>query len=126
MNLNIVLTFNCHHNSCPPQVGPLERELWEAEGEEDGHASGYGDLHSSITTTVATSTATSAAAAAGGDAEGTATPETDTGTDFGLLGSYVPGKGNTQFKECCSVQAEIAQQLLDGLSLNLVQMFVVP
>ncbi|XP_019128237.2 podocalyxin-like protein 2 [Larimichthys crocea] len=88
-----------HRASPVLEVGPLERELWEAEGEEDGHASGYGDLHSSITTTVATSTATSAAAAAGGDTEGTATPETDTGTDFGLLGSYIPGKDETEDEE---------------------------
>lgn len=74
------------------QVGPLERELWEAEGEEDGHSSGYGVLHSSITTTSTTSTAASTStAAAGGGAAGTATPETDTGTDFGLLGSYTKG-----------------------------------
>ncbi len=79
------------------QVGPLGRELWEPEGEEDGHSSGYGVLHSSITTTSTTSTAAStstAAAAAGGDAVGTATPETDTGTDFGLLGSYTKGTSN--------------------------------
>lgn len=77
------------------QVGPLERELWEAEREEDGHSSGYGVLHSSITTTTTTSTAASTStAAAGGDAVGTATPETDTGTDFGLLGSYTKGTPN--------------------------------
>ncbi|XP_070759415.1 podocalyxin-like protein 2 [Enoplosus armatus] len=80
-----------HRASPVLEVGPLERELWEAEGEEDGHSSGYGVLPSSITTASSTSTAASAsaaAAAAAGDAEGTATPETDTGTDFGLLGSY--------------------------------------
>ncbi|XP_071329128.1 podocalyxin-like protein 2 isoform X2 [Trachinotus anak] len=71
----------------PPvmEVRPIERELWEAEGEEDLQSSGYGLLHSSITTTGSTPTA---AAAVGGDVVGTATPETDTGTDFGLLGSY--------------------------------------
>nr|XP_020512094.1 podocalyxin-like protein 2 [Labrus bergylta] len=67
------------------EVGPLERELWEAEKEDDGHASGYGVLHSSITTPGATPSPTSAA---DGDSAGTVTPETDTGTDFGLLGSY--------------------------------------
>ncbi|KAI3369259.1 hypothetical protein L3Q82_007513 [Scortum barcoo] len=79
-----------HRGSPILEVGPLERELWEAEREEDGHSSGYGVLHASITTTTTTSTAASAstAAAAAGDVVGTATPETDTGTDFGLLGSY--------------------------------------
>lgn len=81
----------------PPvlEVGPLERELWEAEGEEDILSSGYGVLRSSITTTSAAPSA--AAAAAAGDAVGTATPETDTGTDFGLLGSYT--KGDTEDEE---------------------------
>lgn len=62
--------------------GPPERDLWEVEGDEDGHSSGDGVLHSSVTASTA---------AAGGDAAGTATPETDTGTDFGLLGSYSKG-----------------------------------
>ncbi|XP_051271146.1 podocalyxin-like protein 2 [Dicentrarchus labrax] len=77
-----------HRSSPVLEVGPLERELWEAEGEEDSHASGYGVLHSSVTTTSTTSAAASTSTAAGGDAVGTSTPETDTGTDFGLLGSY--------------------------------------
>lgn len=76
------------------QVGPLERELWEAEGEEDGRSSGDGVLHSSVTATSAASTAASTSTAAGGDPVGTATPETDTGTDFGLLGSYTKGTPN--------------------------------
>lgn len=71
------------------QGAPAERELWEAEGDEDGLSSGYGVLRSSIITTSTTSTSTSTAA---GDAEGTTAPETDTGTDFGLLGSYTKGK----------------------------------
>ncbi|XP_029907416.1 podocalyxin-like protein 2 [Myripristis murdjan] len=85
-----------------PEVAPLERELWEAEGEEEGQASGYGVFHSSITTTTTTTTtATTAAAAAtaaaavtaaNGDVAGTAVPETDTGTDFGLLGDYAKGE----------------------------------
>ncbi|KAL3058084.1 hypothetical protein OYC64_010297 [Pagothenia borchgrevinki] len=71
------------HRAAPVlEVDPLERELWEAEGEEGGHSSGYGVLLSSIITTTTTSTTTTA------DAAGTSTPETDTGTDFGLLGSY--------------------------------------
>lgn len=97
------LYFDFHHDEClhitssfnlisTTQVGPLERELWEAEAEEDGHSSGYGVLHSSITTTSTTSTAAATpTAAADGDAAGTATPETDTGTDFGLLGTYTKG-----------------------------------
>ncbi|KAK5871941.1 hypothetical protein PBY51_012680 [Eleginops maclovinus] len=78
------------HRAAPVlEVDPLERELWEAEGEEGGHSSGYGILHSSIITTSTTiTTSTAAAAAAAGVAAGTSTPETDTGTDFGLLGSY--------------------------------------
>ncbi|XP_073323718.1 uncharacterized protein podxl2 [Pagrus major] len=84
------------HRAAPVlEVGPLERELWEAEGEEDGHSSGYGGLHPSITTTRTTSTA--APPAAGGDTVGTATPETDTGTDFGLLGTYT--KDETEDEE---------------------------
>ncbi|KAM9361338.1 uncharacterized protein podxl2 [Symphorus nematophorus] len=86
-----------HHASPVLEVGPLERELWEAEGEEDAHASGYGGLHPSITTTSTTSTATSTSTAAGGDVVGTATPETDTGTDFGLLESYT--KDETEEEE---------------------------
>ncbi|XP_071368907.1 podocalyxin-like protein 2 [Centroberyx affinis] len=84
-----------HRTPLFPEVAPLERELWEAEGEEEGQASGYGVVHSSITTTITTTTATTTttsttttAAAAAGDTVGTATPETDTGTDFGLLGNY--------------------------------------
>lgn len=76
------------------QLGALERDLWEAEGEEDAQSSGYEGLHSSITTTITTSTAatsTSAAAAQEEESVGTATPETDTGTDFGLLRSYNKG-----------------------------------
>ncbi|XP_069571439.1 podocalyxin-like protein 2 isoform X1 [Brachyistius frenatus] len=81
------------------QVSPLGRELWEAEGEEDIQSSGYGVLHSSISTTTAAAVApsTTAAAVAGGDVGGTATPETDTGTDFGLLGTYT--KDETEDEE---------------------------
>ncbi|GAA6230634.1 podocalyxin-like protein 2 [Lates japonicus] len=87
-----------HRASPVLEVGPLERELWEAEGEEDVQSSGYGLPHPSITTTITTSTAAiSTAAAGGGDAVGTATPETDTGTDFGLLGSFT--KDETEDEE---------------------------
>lgn len=73
------------------QVRPSEKDMWEAEREDDVQSSGYGVFLSSIPTTSASSTATSSAAVTGGDTEGTATPETDTGTDFGLLGSYTKG-----------------------------------
>ncbi|XP_074505838.1 uncharacterized protein podxl2 [Sebastes fasciatus] len=85
-----------HRASPVLEAGPLERDLWEAEREEDGHSSGYGVLHSSITTTTSTSTA-AGGGGRGGDAAGTATPETDTGTDFGLLGSYT--KDETEDEE---------------------------
>ncbi|XP_030277405.1 podocalyxin-like protein 2 [Sparus aurata] len=84
------------HRAAPVlEVGPLERELWEAEGEEDSHSSGYGGLHHSVITTSTAPTA--APPAAGGDAAGTVTPETDTGTDFGLLGTYT--KDETEDEE---------------------------
>ncbi|XP_042350171.1 podocalyxin-like protein 2 [Plectropomus leopardus] len=87
------------------QVGPLERELWEAEGEEVGQSSGYGVFHSSVTTADTASTAAPAPTAAAGDAAaGTATPETDTGTDFGLLGSYT--KDETEEEETEREEAE--------------------
>lgn len=71
------------------QVGPLER-VWEAVG-EDPHSSGYGTIQFSITTTSTTSTDT---ASAGGNAIVSATPATDTGMDFGLLGSNTKGALN--------------------------------
>ncbi|CAJ1050873.1 podocalyxin-like protein 2 [Xyrichtys novacula] len=74
-----------HRGPSVLEVGPLEKELWEAEKEEGGHSSGYGVLHSSITTTVTAPVSTSTADE---DLEATVTLETDTGTDFGLLGSY--------------------------------------
>nr|XP_046240995.1 podocalyxin-like protein 2 [Scatophagus argus]XP_046240997.1 podocalyxin-like protein 2 [Scatophagus argus] len=88
-----------HRASSVLEVGPLERELWEAEGEEDGHSSGYGVLQSSITTTSTPSTAASTPAAAGGDSAGTAIPETDTGTDFGLLGGYTKDETGREEEE---------------------------
>ncbi|XP_070707714.1 podocalyxin-like protein 2 [Pempheris klunzingeri] len=88
--------LQAHRGSPVLEVAPLDRELWEAEGEDEGHASGYEALQPSITattttttTTTSTTSTTNATAASGGaGAVGTATPETDTGTDFGLLGSY--------------------------------------
>ncbi|XP_029007008.1 podocalyxin-like protein 2 [Betta splendens] len=69
----------------PPvmELGALQRELWEAEGEEEAHSSGYGAHHSNTTSAAVTAST----AAASEEPVGTATPETDTGTDFGLLRS---------------------------------------
>ncbi|CAB1436150.1 unnamed protein product [Pleuronectes platessa] len=86
-----------HRASPVLEMGPLERELWEAEREEDVQSSGYGVRHSSIASTTTTSTSTSTTAAAGGDTAGTSPPETDTGTDFGLLGSFT--KDETEDEE---------------------------
>lgn len=72
-------------------MGPIERELWEAEGEEDVQSSGYGVLHSSIVTTSTASTTVAASSTTAANTVGTTTPETDTGTDFGLLGTYTKG-----------------------------------
>ncbi|KAA8593601.1 hypothetical protein FQN60_009717 [Etheostoma spectabile] len=78
-----------HPSSSPPaEVHDLGLQEHRAPPvlEENGRSSGYGLLHSSITTTSATSTAAPASTAAAA-AAGTATHETDTGTDFGLLGN---------------------------------------
>ncbi|XP_026163227.1 podocalyxin-like protein 2 isoform X2 [Mastacembelus armatus] len=98
-----------HRVSPVLEVAPLEKELWEAEGEEDTQSSGYGVLRSSISTTSTTSTSTSTstaapAAAAGGGTEGTVTPETDTGTDFGLLRRY--SKDETEDEETAREEEE--------------------
>ncbi|KAM4587607.1 uncharacterized protein podxl2 [Odontesthes bonariensis] len=82
-----------HRGSPILEVGPSERGLWE----EDLQASGYAVLHSSMTTARPTSAAASTAAAVGGASVGTATSETDTGTDFGLLGSFT--KDETEDEE---------------------------
>ncbi|XP_031697111.1 sodium/potassium/calcium exchanger 1-like, partial [Anarrhichthys ocellatus] len=91
-----------HRSSLVLEVGPVERDLWEA----DGHSSGYGGLHSSITTASTSSTSsttsttsTSTTTAGGGDPAGTDPPETDTGTDFGLLGSYTKEDKETERDE---------------------------
>ncbi|XP_035487877.2 podocalyxin-like protein 2 [Scophthalmus maximus] len=98
------------HRAAPIlEIGPPERRLWEAEGEEDVQSSGYGVRRSSSTTTGSTSasaatspspsssSSTSTSTAAGGVAVGTDSPETDTGTDFGLLGSFT--KDETEDEE---------------------------
>ncbi|XP_061584339.1 podocalyxin-like protein 2 [Cololabis saira] len=72
----------------PPvlEVSPLERELWEAQREEEEvQSSGYGLLHPSDSTSGATS-------AAAGNQGGTASPESHTGTDFGPLGGFTTGE----------------------------------
>lgn len=73
-----------------PQVSPSDKDLWTAEKDEDVQSSGYGVLRSSVAE-AQTSATPSADSAISADADGTATPETDTGTDFGLLGSYNRG-----------------------------------
>ncbi|XP_034021826.1 podocalyxin-like protein 2 [Thalassophryne amazonica] len=73
------------------EVSPFEKDQWEAAREEDGQSSGFDILQSSISspsTALPTNTATTAGTATGGETVGTSTPETDTGTDFGLLGNY--------------------------------------
>uniref|UniRef100_A0A8D2ZH97 Podocalyxin-like protein 2 n=1 Tax=Scophthalmus maximus TaxID=52904 RepID=A0A8D2ZH97_SCOMX len=94
------------HRAAPIlEIGPPERRLWEAEGEEDVQSSGYGVRRSSSTTTGSTSasaatspsSSSSTSTAAGGVAVGTDSPETDTGTDFGLLGSFT--KDETEDEE---------------------------
>ncbi|XP_008294058.1 podocalyxin-like protein 2 [Stegastes partitus] len=104
-----------HRASPVLEVGPLERELWEAEGEEDVQSSGYGVPRPSITTARTTSAATATStAAADGDAAGTATPETDTGTDFGLLGSYT--KDVTEDEEAERKEVEEEEEEEAGLT----------
>ncbi|CAN9512208.1 unnamed protein product [Ophioblennius macclurei] len=77
---------------------PVLEAVWEAE-QEEVQSSGDSILHSSITASPASiSSATppppppphadSAGTAGTAGAAGTASPETDTGTDFSLLGSY--------------------------------------
>ncbi|XP_056157865.1 podocalyxin-like protein 2 [Lampris incognitus] len=76
-----------------PKVASRERELWEGEREEENLSSGYGIFHSSITTTITVTTGSPAVtrsswgAGGGWTTAGTPVPETDTGTDFGLVES---------------------------------------
>ncbi|XP_072307852.1 uncharacterized protein podxl2 [Eucyclogobius newberryi] len=67
------------------EVSRLDKAAWETE---DSQASGYGGLHSSTTEVNVVSNSSSASV---DQSTVTAPPETDTGTDFGLLGTY--GKG---------------------------------
>uniref|UniRef100_A0A1A8DKM9 Podocalyxin-like 2 n=1 Tax=Nothobranchius kadleci TaxID=1051664 RepID=A0A1A8DKM9_NOTKA len=80
-----------HRGSSVLEVGPFDRELLEAEKDGDSQSSGYGLLRSSSSLVQSTSAPTAASSTDVPDVSadvGTATPETDTGTDFGLLGSY--------------------------------------
>ncbi|MEQ2281581.1 hypothetical protein AMECASPLE_031947 [Ameca splendens] len=78
----------------PPvlEMSPLEKDLRTAEKDEDIQSSGYGVLRSSFTAAqTSTPSAAPANRAVSAATDGTATPETGTGTDFGLLGSYSKG-----------------------------------
>ncbi|KAM4741910.1 uncharacterized protein podxl2 isoform 2-T2 [Anableps anableps] len=99
-----------HRGPSVLEASPLERDLWTAEKDEDVQSSGYGVLRSSATAaqTSPTPSATPADPAVSADSEGTATPETDTGTDFGLLGSYT--KDETVEEETGLTQAGIITQ----------------
>uniref|UniRef100_A0A1A7YXE5 Podocalyxin-like 2 n=1 Tax=Iconisemion striatum TaxID=60296 RepID=A0A1A7YXE5_9TELE len=80
-----------HRGSSVLEVGPFDRELLEAEKDGDAQSSGYELLRSSGASVQSTSAPTAASSTDVPDVSvdvGTATPETDTGTDFGLLGSY--------------------------------------
>uniref|UniRef100_A0A1A8EQD7 Podocalyxin-like 2 n=1 Tax=Nothobranchius korthausae TaxID=1143690 RepID=A0A1A8EQD7_9TELE len=84
-----------HRGSSVLEVGPFDRELLEAEKDGDFQSSGYGLLRSSSSLVQSTSAPTAASSTYVPDVSadvGTATPETDTGTDFGLLGSYTRGE----------------------------------
>lgn len=92
-----VLRFSCPLvllSSCLPvlQVDPSGRDLWEVERDRDVQSSGgYGLLRSSVsaarTASLSPAAAPSTAAPDVSRDAGTATPETDTGTDFGLPGT---------------------------------------
>ncbi|PWA24297.1 hypothetical protein CCH79_00019990 [Gambusia affinis] len=76
-----------HRGPSVLELSPSEKDLWTAEKDEDVLSSGYGVLRSSVAA-ARTSPTAPADPALSADSDGTATPETDTGTDFGLLGSY--------------------------------------
>lgn len=72
------------------QVDPSGRELWEAERDGDVQSSsGYGLLRSSVS--APPSPAGAAVTDVSSDSVGTTTPETDTGTDFGLPETFTKG-----------------------------------
>ncbi|XP_017160061.1 podocalyxin-like protein 2 isoform X3 [Poecilia reticulata] len=76
-----------HRGPSVLELSPSEKDLWTAEKDEDVQSSGYGVLRSSLAA-AQTSPTPPADPAVSADSDGTATPEADTGTDFGLLGSY--------------------------------------
>ncbi|XP_027859953.1 podocalyxin-like protein 2 isoform X1 [Xiphophorus couchianus] len=76
-----------HRGPSVLELSPSEKDLWTAEKDEDVQSSGYGVLRSSVAA-AQTSPTPPADPALSVDSDSTATPETDTGTDFGLLGSY--------------------------------------
>ncbi|XP_047204114.1 podocalyxin-like protein 2 isoform X2 [Girardinichthys multiradiatus] len=95
----------------PPvlEMSPLEKDLRTAEKDEDIQSSGYGVLRSSVTAAqTSTPSAAPADRAVSAATDGTATPETGTGTDFGLLGSYT--KDETEEEETGLSQAGIITQ----------------
>ncbi|XP_017284763.1 podocalyxin-like protein 2 isoform X2 [Kryptolebias marmoratus] len=83
----------------PPvlEVETSETELWEADRDGDVQSSGgFGLLRSSVSASPSPAAASSTAVPdVSREDAGTATPETDTGTDFGLLGT----KEETEKKE---------------------------
>ncbi|XP_054906017.1 podocalyxin-like protein 2 [Poeciliopsis prolifica] len=76
-----------HRGPSVLELSPSEKDLWTSEKDEDVQSSGYGVLRSSVAA-ARTSPTPPADSALSAESDGTATPETDTGTDFGLLGSY--------------------------------------
>ncbi|XP_014889769.1 podocalyxin-like protein 2 isoform X1 [Poecilia latipinna] len=76
-----------HRGPSVLELSPSEKDLWIAEKDEDVQSSGYGVLRSSVAA-AQTSPTPPDDPAVSADSDGTATPETDTGTDFGLLESY--------------------------------------
>lgn len=71
-----------HRTSPVLEVSRLDKEGWETE---ENQSSGFGSVHSHSADVNAPSNSTSPSVE---HSTGTATPETDTGTDFSLLGSY--------------------------------------
>ncbi|KAK7916315.1 hypothetical protein WMY93_012076 [Mugilogobius chulae] len=71
------------HRAAPVlEVSQLDKTVWETE---DTQSSGYGGLHSPTTAANVVSTSSTPTVE---QSTATASPETDTGTDFSLLGTY--------------------------------------
>lgn len=73
------------------QDSTLDRERWESEVDTDLHSSSHGAAQLLGGTTSSTSHASTVAGTTG-------TYDTDTGTDFGLLGSYSQGEPSWIFR----------------------------